>query len=154
MPRPRGAAYRIIGVENRRSSVRVRYCENGVKLSKRFDTREEADAWVRSFHVHAAAHKASLFKRTNEAAASYVYAIRAGQRVKIGVAKHPHRRLAAMQIGSPVDLELLATLPGGFELEAAIHDALQPYHSHGEWFVVCSESLAILRSLFPLQKAA
>lgn len=54
--------------------------------------------------------------------------------VKIGIASKVSSRLAALQIGSPVKLILLATVAGGKSLESKLHARFGEYRSHGEWF--------------------
>ncbi len=69
---------------------------------------------------------------TNEA--RFVYFVAGGGLVKIGVANDPLGRLGELMVGSPIRLELLATVPGGRELEKALHSILESERSHGEWF--------------------
>lgn len=66
----------------------------------------------------------------------YVYFVRSGTHgpIKIGRAVDPHERLRQLQTGSPVELRLLGTIPGGVDLEAALHDLLGDSRLRGEWF--------------------
>lgn len=67
----------------------------------------------------------------------FVYFLRpVGQRgpVKIGTSSDPIGRLASCMRWSPVPLEVIATIPGGFDLEVRFHTLFQDDHSHGEWF--------------------
>lgn len=54
--------------------------------------------------------------------------------IKIGRAKKPRTRLATLQTGSPVKLHFLHLLPGGDEMERALHARLAPARAMGEWF--------------------
>jgi hypothetical protein len=65
-----------------------------------------------------------------------VYFVRAGDDgpIKIGYAREPQRRLNAMQADNHMQLHLLATLPGGPELERALHYFFAPLRVRGEWF--------------------
>lgn len=54
--------------------------------------------------------------------------------VKIGYSHSPERRLADLQSGSPLKLALLATWPGGQEMEARLHVCFAEERKHGEWF--------------------
>jgi hypothetical protein len=54
--------------------------------------------------------------------------------VKCGVALRPKRRLAALQVGSPTLLELIADLDGNERRERAIHKRMAKHRAHGEWF--------------------
>lgn len=66
----------------------------------------------------------------------FVYFIQAveSERVKIGSAFDPHKRLAILQTGSPERLELLGYIPGGRSLEVELHRELRSQRLHGEWF--------------------
>lgn len=67
-------------------------------------------------------------------AQNYCYIIRAGNHVKIGAAADPFRRLQELQTGNPVVLEIVAVLPGGFDMEKHLHEKFREDHYHGEWF--------------------
>lgn len=62
------------------------------------------------------------------------YAMRAGGRIKIGVAKDVEARRAAFQTGSAEQITVIATWPGDRFDEARAHEALSQYREHGEWF--------------------
>jgi len=66
----------------------------------------------------------------------FVYFIqaRSARLIKIGRSQDPYRRLAQLQLLSPVPLEVMATLPGGAELERSLHGQFEFLRSHGEWF--------------------
>jgi len=66
-----------------------------------------------------------------------VYFIRAGARgpIKIGSTSDLGKRLASLQTASPQRLQLVGAIPGGAELERAIHARLSEFRiSGGEWF--------------------
>jgi hypothetical protein len=54
--------------------------------------------------------------------------------VKIGAAEHPASRLATLQAGSPVLLDLLAIEAGGIARERRLHCMFGQQRSHAEWF--------------------
>jgi len=54
--------------------------------------------------------------------------------VKLGTTENVARRLRELQTGSPVQLQVLWTSPGGRPLEKALHRKLDAYRQHGEWF--------------------
>ncbi|WP_105973658.1 GIY-YIG nuclease family protein [Streptomyces geranii] len=60
---------------------------------------------------------------TGIGAAGQVYLVGSlGSRfVKIGYSRNPEKRLWFLQVGSPVELSLLATFEGGPDLEAQLH---------------------------------
>lgn len=69
--------------------------------------------------------------------AEFIYFMRAsagGGSVKIGYSWKPEDRLAFCQPFSPVTLVIVATMPGGPELERRLHLKFKAQHSHGEWF--------------------
>jgi hypothetical protein len=67
--------------------------------------------------------------------AGSVYAVKAGDFIKIGFTKGDVAdRMAQLQTGSPVALRLLGIGPGGRYIERGIHDILKSFKAHGEWF--------------------
>lgn len=68
-----------------------------------------------------------------------VYFITNGVHVKIGKSKDIQKRLASLQTGSPLPLELLGFIPCSDEkertwTEAMIHEECLDQVVHGEWF--------------------
>lgn len=70
-----------------------------------------------------------------------IYFIRDDGYIKIGLSADPWRRLASFQTSHHNELELLAVMPGGADLEAGLHRAFAQYAKRGEWF---EESPALL----------
>lgn len=68
----------------------------------------------------------------------YLYLVKAqGTSIfKIGIASDVDDRLATMQIGSPLKLELLRAVKrsDARKVEAQLHQKFDEYRSHGEWF--------------------
>lgn len=64
--------------------------------------------------------------------------------IKIGCSDLPERRLRTYDIWSPFPLELLATAPGSFWHERALHWLFRGSHSHGEWFYVDQALLSVI----------
>jgi hypothetical protein len=54
--------------------------------------------------------------------------------IKIGCSEVPQHRLETLMAWSPLPLEVVATIPGKFDLERNIHECLADLHSHREWF--------------------
>lgn len=74
---------------------------------------------------------------TSADAAFFIYFIevQSGERpVKIGIAKDVKARLWNLAVGSPFDLAILASCPGGLTLEARVHTKLSSSRIRGEWF--------------------
>ena len=54
--------------------------------------------------------------------------------IKIGYSNDCEARLRSMQTGSPIQLTLLAVLPGSRKREQQVHRYWSVYRAHGEWF--------------------
>jgi hypothetical protein len=67
--------------------------------------------------------------------------------IKIGVANVPTKRLAQIMAWSPVDLEILVTVPGNGALERNLHECFAYAHVRGEWFSPVSDLLKGIASL-------
>jgi hypothetical protein len=67
--------------------------------------------------------------------------------IKIGNAEVPGARLITYMAWSPVDLEIVATVPGGFDLERNIHECFADHHRRGEWFDPAPKLLAAIEAL-------
>ena len=74
----------------------------------------------------------------------YFIQARTGGPVKIGFAVDLSRRLSELQVGSPVLLRLLGSFAGTRADEAALHEKLATFRSHGEWFVPGPDLRAVL----------
>lgn len=59
--------------------------------------------------------------------------------IKIGHSKLPLCRLAAMQMGSPIPLSIMALAKGGYRAEREYHRQFAEHRLHGEWFERCPE---------------
>jgi len=79
--------------------------------------------------------RGSAIKR-QPASARLVYFIEAAgsNLVKIGSAVSPESRVRTLQTGSPVQLRLLGSTPGGESHERDLHRRFSHLRSHGEWF--------------------
>jgi hypothetical protein len=69
---------------------------------------------------------------------SWIYFARCGEQgpIKIGHADDPHRRVADLNVGSPVQLFLLCAMLSdrAVEEEDELHDRLCAHRVRGEWF--------------------
>lgn len=65
--------------------------------------------------------------------------------VKIGKANCVKGRLSTLQTGHYTDLELLLTLPGGYEVERELHNRFADKRVRGEWFNLTSDDLEWVR---------
>jgi len=64
----------------------------------------------------------------------YIIHAPAISRVKIGYASNPRKRFSGLRTSSPVDLELLAVIPGDRDCERALHARFSVYRCDGDWF--------------------
>lgn len=64
--------------------------------------------------------------------------------VKVGTSEDPERRLATLQAGSPDELVLIGTCPGGPRLERMLHGWLADDRRHGEWFAPSVRTWAVV----------
>jgi len=76
-----------------------------------------------------------------------VYFLAGGEFIKIGYSKDPTRRVGELSNSSPVELELLATIPGGHNKERALHERFDKHRRHGEWFARDQEILSYIREI-------
>lgn len=65
---------------------------------------------------------------------SVVYFAKSGRYVKIGFTKNLKSRMSSLGTSCPEGIEILATVPGGIELETIIHAKLAEHRSKREWF--------------------
>lgn len=86
--------------------------------------------------------------REQSRASEIVYFLSAGDFVKIGKATgDAHDRVAALKTGCPFPIRILATTPGGYELERELHKRFRHLRSHGEWFHAAPELLRYVASI-------
>lgn len=72
-----------------------------------------------------------------------VYFLRAGDFVKIGKATGAATsRVSQLKTGCPFPIEVVATIPGGYAKEGALHRRFASIRAHGEWFHATPELLA------------
>jgi hypothetical protein len=80
---------------------------------------------------------------------SYVYFIRddTSRNVKVGTARNPRRRLAALQTGSASPLSFIGAVVGGRAREKELHEQFRQYHRRGEWFDGSAPMMAMIWQL-------
>jgi Meiotically Up-regulated Gene 113 (MUG113) protein len=128
----------------------VRYRSDG--FDNQEDAREDAIAWFRWSQDVVQGKADSIYYIVavphdwvgSPLIHSYPYV---GLRVKIGVSKHPDKRVRELQTGTSDTLILHALEPGDRELERRRHLEFAAHRKIGEWFV-CSQALTnhILRT--------
>lgn len=67
-------------------------------------------------------------------AGAVVYFVRAGDKVKIGFSRNLRRRMIDLQNASPIELELIHTMPGSTFTEHKLHVQFSNQRAGGEWF--------------------
>ncbi|MGW1615192.1 GIY-YIG nuclease family protein [Streptomyces sp. NPDC002285] len=80
----------------------------------------------------------------------YVIGSAASRIVKIGYSNAPEERLWFLQVGSPVELSLLASFEGSQDLEAALHRYFDASHVRGEWFDLGANPVEAVRAAVAL----
>jgi hypothetical protein len=83
----------------------------------------------------------------------FVYAIQAGDAVKIGWAADPVRRLSELNVGSPGTHKLLGFIAATKDQERELHSLLSVWRIRGEWFSI-SKVIAHFIELLPRFKIA
>lgn len=63
----------------------------------------------------------------------YIYAITDGVNIKIGISKHPLKRLKQLSTGHPLKLSMLGYFEGNRDLEQQIHRMFKKTNSNKEW---------------------
>lgn len=67
--------------------------------------------------------------------------------VKIGSSGSPEARLRQCAAMSPVELEIVAVLPGGLDLERRFHALFADAIDHHEWFHATPEVVAVIAAV-------
>ena len=80
---------------------------------------------------------------------TFVYVVSCDVASKVGVSSQPEVRLATLQTGSPIPLQLfyLSLMPDesvARQCEAWVHDQLKSIRLHGEWFNIVPEDAALV----------
>jgi hypothetical protein len=93
------------------------------------------------FHKGSIAAYTQVIRSCRNLVDTFIYFIEAVglSRIKIGFSKKPIERLKQLQTGSPIELSLIATIPGALELEKELHDRFKASLSSREWFHLTSE---------------
>jgi len=73
----------------------------------------------------------------------FVYIVQCNElnKVKIGRTNNPELRIKSLQVGSPAELHLVATIECDPIRETVLHRAFESVHSHGEWFNTSPEAV-------------
>lgn len=64
----------------------------------------------------------------------FIEALAGDRPIKIGVAKDVTARMWNLRVGSPFDMAVLASVPGGTSLEVLVHKQLKASRIRGEWY--------------------
>ena len=63
-----------------------------------------------------------------------IYFLKADNKVKIGYADDPSKRIPSIQTSSPFELEVLLIIDGNYDKESELHKRFQKLRKSGEWF--------------------
>ena len=77
-----------------------------------------------------------------------VYFIKAENRLKIGYAEDPSKRIPSIQTSSPFQLEVLLIIDGDYSVERDLHQRFQDFRVSGEWFEFNNEIKTISFLIF------
>lgn len=112
------------------------------ELRERIDEKEwylrkaDIDGIFPAFRMMLDAYEKYLPKRP----VSKVYFIgtelRVGGKIKVGVSRHPERRLRQLQTAHPEPLQIFATVPGDKNDEQKYHRRWSRRRLNGEWFTI------------------
>ncbi len=96
---------------------------------------------------------------TRDGAPEYIYFIKpkgADGPIKIGCSQAPLRRLETIMSWSPIDLEIIVTVPGNMALESNIHDCFANSYRRNEWFNATPSLIAAIDQIkagIPIDRA-
>ncbi|MDR6172607.1 GIY-YIG nuclease family protein [Curtobacterium sp. SORGH_AS_0776] len=81
-----------------------------------------------------------------KATPAVVYFVQQGTNgpIKIGASRNFGKRLKTLRTHSPVELRVLGTFAGGFDVERDLHHELAAHQLEGEWFSPAPEVLAAM----------
>jgi hypothetical protein len=76
-----------------------------------------------------------------------LYFIRSADHVKIGITNDIQKRLTLLQVGNPIDLELVALFdsPAPLSHEMDLHLLLGAYATRGEWFMLPKHIVSMVK---------
>jgi hypothetical protein len=77
----------------------------------------------------------------------HVYFAAACGKIKIGCSNNPSGRLVTVGEWVPFPITLMATMPGAYDVESAIHRMFDAEWSHGEWFDASPRLLAFIADI-------
>jgi len=88
----------------------------------------------------------SMRRRSGKPDTGYVYVLRCGDYVKVGIASNVTARVSSLQTGNPHPVELLMHWPSETPErdERILHRSLENYHHRGEWFHASAQVFNIL----------
>lgn len=84
-------------------------------------------------------------RRLSSGGVIYFMQIASEDCIKIGFSYYPDLRRNRLQTGLPWAIEILATMPGDLQLEAALHSRFDHLRIRGEWFDADEELLEYIR---------
>jgi hypothetical protein len=139
-PRPRGNGLRKGLVDLERAAGIVERYAQGETLQAIADTLNVTRERVRQIMEKVGVQRRHPVRSEKpvgfrDAGRHYVYFAKAGNGlVKIGCSVQPEERLTQIAEWVPYKIELVATIAGWFDLEAALHKMFAADWSHLEWF--------------------
>lgn len=124
----------FIPFRNEKNSLRIAVFTKS--QSQIYDANDFYLAFPKSTELHT---QGGIEEYAPQISESFVYFISDGVNIKIGISKHPKKRLASLQTAHSTKLEMLAVIPGDRETEFQLHGMFAEHHIRGEWFNDCAE---------------
>ncbi len=86
-------------------------------------------------------YKSSGKNKKNRDRTTCVYFIRSGDLIKIGYTSDLEERKRNLQVNNPTIVEIIKTIPGGYQEEQQLHQKFAHLNKTGEWFYAAQELL-------------
>lgn len=78
----------------------------------------------------------------------YLYFIRGGDTVKVGISVSPERRMKQLESETQQQLEIMTAIPFSGDCEPYCHERLAAYNIKGEWFYYVPEIKNLIREMW------
>lgn len=91
-------------------------------------------------------YRATRKRKAIQTKATCVYFIRSNDLIKIGYTGDLSKRIISVQVNNPTIVEVLKTIPGGYQEEQQLHKKFAHLNKTGEWFYATQELLDFIKS--------
>ena len=87
--------------------------------------------------------------RKSDGDTCFVYFLKCGDFIKIGISKRPRKTLQCLSSAGPHDVKLLLMIPGDRQMERRLHDLFRHSRHRHEWFRATPDLLADIKDRLP-----